>query len=99
MFNNIGHFVEVAEDPNTDIESQAAQIFAQAEATMAQINSDKTKILSVTIYLTDFAYLDAFNQAWDAWLKEGTAPSRACVQAQLADPAYKIEICFVVACQ
>lgn len=98
VFNGIGHFVEVAGDPAQSAADQAKQIFAQAEQTMAQIGSDKTRMLSATIYLTDFAYLADFNELWDAWIPEGCAPSRACVKAELASPDYKVEICFVVAC-
>ncbi|MFC3031404.1 RidA family protein [Pseudoalteromonas fenneropenaei] len=98
VYNGIGHFVEVAADPTQDAKAQALQIFTQAEATLAAIGSDKSRLLSATIYLTDFAYLAEFNQAWEAWLPAGTAPSRACVKAELADPAYKVEITFVAAC-
>ncbi len=98
VFNGIGHFVEVAEAPeNASLESQVAQIFEQAEASLATFNSDKTRLLSVTIYLTDFAYLETFNQLWQDWLPEGSAPSRACVKAELADPDYLLEITFVAA--
>lgn len=99
VFNGMGHFVEVANDEMADAKSQALQIFAQAEQTMAEIKSDKSKILSATIYLTDFAYLAQFNEAWDSWLPEGCAPSRACIKAELADPNYKVEIAFIVACE
>ena len=54
-------------------------------------------MLSVTIYLTDFANLAALNEVWDAWFEEGTAPSRACVKADLANPEYLVEMAFVAA--
>ena len=34
---------------------------------------------------------DGMNAVWDAWVPEGTAPSRACVQAGLAHPGWRIE--------
>jgi enamine deaminase RidA (YjgF/YER057c/UK114 family) len=51
----------------------------------------------VTIYLTDLTNLPGLNSVWDNWFEEGTAPSRACVQAQLANPAYLVEMAFVAA--
>jgi enamine deaminase RidA (YjgF/YER057c/UK114 family) len=38
------------------------------------------------------------NQVWSAWLPEGGAPARACVEAVLADPRYLVEI-MVTACR
>lgn len=98
VFNKIAHFVEVPEsDTGADIQGQVTQVLSQAEHALAKIDSDKTRILSVTIYLTDFANLPALNEVWDAWFDEGTAPSRACVKAELADPAYLVEMAFVAA--
>jgi enamine deaminase RidA (YjgF/YER057c/UK114 family) len=98
VFNGIAHFVEIADsDTKADIKGQVEQIFAQAEQSLAKINSDKSRILSATIYLTDFANLAALNELWDAWFEEGTAPSRACVKAELANPDYLVEMTFVAA--
>lgn len=97
VFNRIAHFVEVPADTTADISSQISQILLQTEATLTKINSDKTRLLSATIYLTNLENLGAFNTAWEAWLPFGTAPSRACVKAELANPAILIEIAFVAA--
>ncbi|KLV06922.1 endoribonuclease L-PSP [Photobacterium aquae] len=98
VFNGIAHFVEVADtDTSADIKGQTEQILAQAEANLAKIDSDKSRILSVTIYVTDFANFDALNEIWDAFFPEGCAPSRACVKAELADPDYLVEMAFVAA--
>ncbi|MGF1737028.1 RidA family protein [Photobacterium satsumensis] len=98
VFNGIAHFVEVAEqDTSADMAGQVNQIFAQAEEMLASVGSDKSRLLSVTIYVTDFANFDALNTAWEAWLPEGCAPSRACVKVELADPSLLVEMAFVAA--
>lgn len=97
VFNRIAHFVEVPTDTTVDISSQITQIFEQAEITLAKISSDKTRLLSATIYFTNFANLPTFNDAWQTWLPFGAAPSRACVKVELANPAMLIEIAFVAA--
>lgn len=98
VFNGMAHFVEVAEaDTRADITGQVEQIFEQAEESLAKVDSDKTRIISVTIYLTDFAHFDALNVAWEAWFEPGTAPSRACVKAELANPELLVEMAFVAA--
>ncbi|GHA60657.1 RidA family protein [Photobacterium aphoticum] len=98
IFNGIAHFVEVADtDTTADMAGQVQQVLSQAEATLERAGSDKSRILSATIYVTDFANFGALNEAWEAWLPEGCAPSRACVKAELADPEYLVEIAFVAA--
>ncbi len=97
VFNKMAHFVEVADDESADMLGQVEQVFAQAEASLASVNSDKSRIISVTIYVTDFANLEVFNEAWKNWLPAGCAPSRACLKVELANPAYLVEIAFVAA--
>lgn len=97
VFNRIAHFVEVPADTSADIGTQITQLLQQAESTLMRINSDKSRLLSATIYLTDFANLDTFNSAWEAWLPFGMAPSRACIKAELVNPDMLIEIAFVAA--
>ena len=97
VFNGTAYFVEVAEDETLDMRGQVRQVLAQAEESLATVNSDKSRILSVTIYVTDFANFDVLNEEWEAWLPFCCAPSRACVKAELADPAYLVEIAFVAA--
>lgn len=99
VFNHTAFFVEVPDsDLNADIEGQTRQILEQAEKSLAKVGSDKTRLLSATIYLTDFAHLAGLNAVWDNWLQDGTTPSRACVKAELVDPRYLVEIAFVAAC-
>ncbi|MGF1679994.1 RidA family protein [Photobacterium minamisatsumaniensis] len=98
IFNGMAHFVEVAEaDTSADMAGQVSQIFSQAEEMLASVGSDKSKLVSVTIYVTDFANFDALNVAWEAWLPEGCAPSRACVKVELANPDLLVEMAFVAA--
>jgi enamine deaminase RidA (YjgF/YER057c/UK114 family) len=98
VFNGIAHFVEVPDiDLSADITGQVQQVLSQAEKSLAKINSDKTRLLSVTIYLTDFANLAGLNEVWDNWFENDTAPSRACVKAELVDPRYLVEMAFVAA--
>ncbi|MDI3323940.1 RidA family protein [Pontibacterium granulatum] len=80
-----------------NIKGQVQQIFEQAEASLATVDSDNSRILSVTIYLTDFANMEGLNEVWDAYFPEDCAPSRACVKAELANPGYLVEMAFTAA--
>lgn len=98
IYNGIIHFVEVPEsDTKADMARQMQQVLEQAELSLQNAGSDKSRILSVTIYVTNFAELDAMNRVWEAWLPNDCAPSRACLKVELVDPDYKVEIAFVAA--
>jgi enamine deaminase RidA (YjgF/YER057c/UK114 family) len=98
VYNGTAYFVEVpGTEITADIRGQVRQVLTQAEISLAKVGSNKNLLLSATIYLTDFANLPGLNEIWDEWFEGGNAPSRACVQAQLADPRYLVEIAFVAA--
>ena len=75
-----------------DTEAQTTDILRQIDELLAHFGSDKSKIVEATLFITDLANYDAMNRAWDAWVPEGHAPARACVQAQLANPDWLVEI-------
>ncbi|KAF1710039.1 hypothetical protein CSC70_10250 [Pseudoxanthomonas kalamensis DSM 18571] len=83
---------QIPESPDAGIEVQTAEVLAAIDDLLAQVGSDKTKILRAQIYLADIADFDGMNRAWDAWVVAGSAPSRATVEAKLANPAWKVEI-------
>lgn len=91
IHQGVAQWVEVAEDSSADVRGQAEQVLRQIDATLVQVGSSRTRILSVLIYLHDLADAPALNAAWDEWVPQGHAPIRACVQAGLAPP-YKVEM-------
>src|SRR5688572_10000995 len=76
-------WVEVAEDMSGDARSQIAQVLRQIDATVAQVGTDKMRLLEVLIFLADLKDAGVLNELWDAWVPSGAAPIRACVQAGL----------------
>jgi enamine deaminase RidA (YjgF/YER057c/UK114 family) len=88
---------QVAEDKNADVAGQTRSVLAQIDRLLAEAGSDKTKILSATIYLADMNDYAAMNGSWDAWVPKGDTPARATVEARLADPAYRVEMQIVAA--
>ena len=88
---------QVADDPKADITGQTQQVLAQIDDLLFEAQTDKTKILSATIYLPDIADFAAMNAVWEKWVAPGHAPARATVQARLVAPEYRIEIQVVAA--
>ena len=97
VHNGTVYLVEVPATTTADIGVQTAEVLASIERQLAEVDSDKSRLLMATIYLKDFADAPAFNAVWEAWLPAGCAPARACVRAELADPGYRIEIALTAA--
>ncbi len=83
--------------PGGSVTDQTKAILAQIDALLAEATTDKSKILSATIWLTDMGTFAEMNAVWDAWAKGGNAPARACVEARLASPDYDVEIAVIAA--
>ena len=74
------------------VAEQAAEILERIDAQLAEVGTDKSRLVSAQVWLTDIATFDAFNAVWDAWVPASGKPVRACVEAALADPALNVEI-------
>lgn len=87
-----------ATDLSKDIVGQTQEVLAGLDDILELHGTDKTRLLQAQIWLKDIRDRDAMNKLWSAWLPEGGAPARACVQANMADPRHLVEI-MVVTCK
>ena len=87
----------VAEDLKQDAKGQTQQILREIDRLLKVGGSDKSKLVSATIWVTDIRNRDPMNEAWNAWTGSENLPGRACVQAALADPRMLVEIAVVAA--
>jgi enamine deaminase RidA (YjgF/YER057c/UK114 family) len=87
----------VADDPSQDVKGQTKQILDKIDRLLAKAGSNKSKVLSANIWVTDIKNRTAMNEIWTAWADPGNLPARACVEAKLADPRMLVEIMVVAA--
>jgi enamine deaminase RidA (YjgF/YER057c/UK114 family) len=88
----------VADTPKgKSMAEQTKSILSQIDGFLAQAGTDKTKLLSANIWVTDMAKFNEMNAVWDAWVSPGNTPARATVEAKLASPDYLVEIMAVAA--
>jgi enamine deaminase RidA (YjgF/YER057c/UK114 family) len=73
-------------------EEQTKKILEKIDGLLAAVGSNKSKLLSTTIFITDMRNFDSMNKVWDAWVSPGNTPARATVQAGLANTKYFVEI-------
>lgn len=85
-------------DAPPDVYIQTMQVLASIDRLLAAAGTDKTQLLSATIWLTNMDSFADMNRAWDAWVAPGCTPARATVQSsKLAAPQYKVEIGVIAA--
>ena len=88
---------QVADDTSAGVGGQTEQILRKIDDKLASVGSDKTKLLSANLWISDMRYFNEMNAVWDAWVAPGDPPARACVEARLAAPQYQVEIMVVAA--
>lgn len=80
-----------------DVTAQSQSALAEVERLLALAGSDKSRILSCTIWLADMADFAAMNAVWDGWIDPANPPARATGEAKLATPDFKVEFMVVAA--
>jgi enamine deaminase RidA (YjgF/YER057c/UK114 family) len=83
--------------PGESVTAQTEAVLAAIDSLLARAGSDKSKILSATIWLADMADFAEMNAVWDRWVDGRDPPARATGEAKLAGPDYKVEIIVVAA--
>lgn len=80
-----------------DVATQTKQALASVDRLLAVAGTDKSRILSATIWLADMVDFPKMNGVWDSWVSPGNAPARATGEAKLATPEYLVEVIVVAA--
>ena len=88
---------QVARDSSADITVQTQQVLDKIDALLAEAGTDKSKILCAQVWISNIGHFAAMNEVWDAWVAEGNAPARACIEARLASPDLLVEIGIIAA--
>ncbi len=97
-----GHTVYLAGQVAADaagqsVTAQTQNILARIDRYLVQAGTDKSRLLSATIWLADIGTFDEMNKVWDAWVSPGNQPARACVESKLAVPEFTVEISVIAA--
>ena len=79
------------------VKDQTTVILKQIDSLLAAAGTDKSKLLSANIWLTDMSKFSEMNAVWEAWVSKGNTPARATVESKLAAPDYLVEIACIAA--
>jgi enamine deaminase RidA (YjgF/YER057c/UK114 family) len=79
------------------IAEQTAEVLRRLDELLAEVGTDRTRLLTVNLYVADLADLPEINRLWLDWLAGAAPPCRTTVEAKLASPRYALEISAVAA--
>ncbi len=79
------------------VAKQTEEILSIIDGHLAKAGTDKSKLLSANIYITDMKTFGEMNAVWDGWVSPGNTPARATVEAKLAAPQFTVEIMVIAA--
>mgnify|MGYP001306880469 CR=1 FL=1 len=78
--------------PGEDATAQTRAVLAQVDSLLAEAGTDKSRLLTATIWLADMSDFGAMNAVWEEWIGGVNAPTRATGEVRLATPDYKVEV-------
>jgi enamine deaminase RidA (YjgF/YER057c/UK114 family) len=84
--------------PGQSVADQTRAVLGEVDRLLAEAGSDRSRILSATIWLADIKDFGEMNSVWDAWIDPANPPARATGESKLAAPEYKVEIIVTAAC-
>jgi enamine deaminase RidA (YjgF/YER057c/UK114 family) len=96
-WNGLVFAVATAPEKTSSVSDQTRQTLAEIDRHLTDAGSDRSRLLSATVYVSDMAHKAEMDAVWCQWLGSGGEwPQRACVQAGLA-PGTLVEITVVAA--
>ena len=81
----------VADDKSLPMKGQTEQVLRKIDAVLATAGTNKSRILTATVYMADASLKDEMNEAWMAWVDPSNLPTRTAVGAALT-PGTMVEI-------
>lgn len=80
-----------------DVSAQTKHMLSEVDRLLASVGSDKSHILSATIWMADMADVADMNEVWDGWIDPANPPARACVESRLVLPEFLVEVMIIAA--
>jgi len=88
---------QVGENTAAGMKAQTESILRQIDALLAKCGTNKSRILSATVYVADMKLKPQMDEAWLAWVDPKNPPARATVEARLGNYETLVEIQCVAA--
>ncbi|TFH87308.1 RidA family protein [Billgrantia azerbaijanica] len=83
---------QVPADDTADMQGQTEQVLARIDELLDRAGTSKEHLIAVQIWIASMTEFEQMNAVWDDWVVADRPPVRACVEARLAKPEWKVEI-------
>jgi enamine deaminase RidA (YjgF/YER057c/UK114 family) len=81
-----------AANKSVGMKEQTKQVLSTIDGLLAKCGTNKSNLLSATVYISDMEQKGAMNEAWLDWIDPKNPPTRACVEVELGSPTTLVEI-------
>ncbi len=92
VHGDIVYLCGVTPDSVGGIGTQTRQVLERIDALLRAAGTDKSKLLTAQVWLSDMALFAEHNAVWNDWVDTKNPPVRACVEAGLWQPGLFVEI-------
>jgi enamine deaminase RidA (YjgF/YER057c/UK114 family) len=79
------------------VREQTTHVLRGIDKLLKNANTDKSRILSATVWLTDMRHFDEMNSVWDKWVSPGNTPARVCVESKVSLLDFDVSIGVIAA--
>ena len=86
IYNGVVTTVATSDTKEASLYAQAAEALAVIDRNLAEAGTDKSRILTAMVYITDMRNKPELNRAWDEWVDRKNPPMRACLGVELEAP-------------
>jgi enamine deaminase RidA (YjgF/YER057c/UK114 family) len=98
VHGNVAYLAGITPDPiEGDVKAQTRQVLRRVDELLQEAGTDKSKLLSVQVWLDDMRLFEAHNEAWNEWVDPSSPPSRACLTTQFWRPGMLVEVMAIAA--
>ena len=80
----------VADDKSLPMKGQTEQVLRKIDAILAAAGTEKSRILSATVFMADANLKNEMNDAWMAWVDKKNLPARCAVGAVLTTTSLSV---------
>ena len=77
------------------VTDQMREILQRIERLLCEAGTDKSRLLSASVWLSDMNNFAEMDAVWDGWVSEGQTPGRTTVESRRGSPAHAVEIAVV----
>ena len=91
IHSNTGYLAGQVGTPGADVATQTQDCLNAIDTLLKEAGSNKSRLLQVIIWLADMSDFAEMKAVYDAWIDPENPAARACGEAKLATPEYRVE--------